>query len=72
MLNKVKENLLSTSDLTKADDIELQEITEDAARSMDNLIEHLKDTFSETLPMHEIKAMTSCSTHKIDQQEKER
>ena len=52
--------------------MELQKITEKAARSMDYLIEKLEDTSSETLPMHEIKAVTSCSTHKIDQQEIDR
>ena len=34
--------------------MELQEITENAIRSMDNLIEQLEDTSSETLPMHEL------------------
>ena len=72
MVNKVEEDLPSTSDLAEADNMELQKITEKAARSMDNLIEELEDTSSETLPMHEIKAVTSCSTHKIDQQEIDR
>ena len=35
MLNKMEEELPSTSDIAKADDIQLQEITENAARSMD-------------------------------------
>ena len=33
MLNKVKEKLPSESDITKADDIELQEITENASKA---------------------------------------
>ena len=36
------------------DDIELQEIMENAARSMDNLIEQLECESSEDLPMHEL------------------
>ena len=51
MLNRAEEDLPSTSDLAKADDTELQEITENPVRSMDNLIEQLKDTSSKTLPM---------------------
>ena len=72
MLNKIEEDLPSTSDLAKADTWSSKKITEKAARSTDNLIEQLEDTSSETLPMHEIKAVTSCSTHKIDQQETDR
>ena len=37
MLNKVKEELPSASDVEKVDDIELQEIPENATRSMENL-----------------------------------
>ena len=44
------------SDLAKADDIELQEITENVATSMDNLIEQ----FEGTLPM--------CELHGLDKQ----
>ena len=36
------------------DDIELQEIMENAARSMENLIEQLEGESSEDLPMHEL------------------
>ena len=42
MLNRVEEELPSTSNLAKADGIELQEITKNTARSMDNLIEQLE------------------------------
>ena len=42
------------SDVSKADDIELQEITENAARSTENLIEQLKGESSEDLPMHKL------------------
>ena len=42
--------LPSTSDVAKAGDIELQEITENAARSMKDLIAQ----FEETLPMREL------------------
>ena len=38
MLNRVKEELPSTSDITKADDMELQEITENLSKSMEDLI----------------------------------
>ena len=37
MLNRVKEELPSMSDITKADDIELQDIIENASRSIENL-----------------------------------
>ena len=47
-LNKAKEELPSMSDIAKADDIELQEITENASRSMENLNQQLE---SEDLPM---------------------
>ena len=39
MLNKVEEELHSASDVAKADDIELQEIMNNVARSMENPIE---------------------------------
>ena len=52
MLNRVEEELPSTSDLAKADDIELQEIKENAAKSMGNLILQLKE--SEDIPMCEL------------------
>ena len=51
MLNTVEDELPSTSDLAKANGIEFQEITDNAARSTDNFIEQLEDTSSETLPM---------------------
>ena len=38
MLNKVKEELPSASDITKVDDIELPEIAEKASKSMEDLI----------------------------------
>ena len=48
MLNKVKEELPSESDITKADDIELQEITENASKSTENLILQMKNDQSQT------------------------
>ena len=52
MLNKVKEELPSESDITKADDIELQEIIESASKSMEHLIRQFEG--QETLPMCEL------------------
>ena len=51
MLNKVKEELPSESDITKADDIELQEIVDNASRSITNLKQQLED---QDLPMQEL------------------
>ena len=52
MLNKMKEELPSESDITKADDIELQEITDNASKSTDDLITQFGG--QETLPMREL------------------
>ena len=59
MLNRVKEELPSTSDITKADDIELQEIMENASKSMEDLILQMKNEQSQTddlfeYPLHEL------------------
>ena len=43
MLNRMEEELSSASDVAKADDIELQEITENALRSTEDLITQLDD-----------------------------
>ena len=51
MLNRVEEELPSTSDVTNADDIKLQEIMENVARSTENLIEQLEGESSEDLPV---------------------
>ena len=48
MMNRVKEELPSTSDITKADDIELQEITENASKSMEDSISQMKNDQSQT------------------------
>ena len=48
MLNRVKEELPSMSDITKADDIELQEIMENASKSMEDLISQMKNDQSQT------------------------
>ena len=48
MLNLVEEELLSESNITKADDIELQEIVENASRSIENLNQQVP---TEDLPM---------------------
>ena len=44
----------SMSDVAKTEDIEFQEITENVARSTDNLIKQLEGESSEDLPMHEL------------------
>ena len=54
MLKKAKEGMSSTSDIANADDIKLQEITENASRSMENLIVQLEGESSEDLPMQEL------------------
>ena len=51
MLNKVEKDLPSMSDLAKVDDIKLQEMAENTARSAESLIKQFKG--QETLPMHE-------------------
>ena len=48
MLNKAAEELPSESDITRADDTELQEIAEKATKSTDDLISHLNDQQSQT------------------------
>ena len=53
----MEEELPSTSDVANADDIELQEITENASRSTENLIEQLEGESSQDLPMHELLAL---------------
>ena len=55
MLNRMK--LPSMADVAKADSIELQEVTENAARSMENLIKQLEGTSSEMLPMHKLQGL---------------
>ena len=51
MLNKAEEELPSTSDVAKAGDIELQESSENASKSIENLNQQLE---GEDLPMHEL------------------
>ena len=48
MLNKATEELLSESNITWVDDIELQEIVGKATKSMEDLISHLNDQQSQT------------------------
>ena len=48
MLNKAAEELPSESDITTADDIELQEIAEKATKSTEDLISHLNYQQSQT------------------------
>ena len=48
MMNRVKEELPSTSDITKVDDIELQEIMENASKSLEDLISQMKNDQSQT------------------------
>ena len=47
-LNKAQEELPSASDVGKADDIELQEIMENALKSMEDLIFQIKDVQTDT------------------------
>ena len=54
MLHKAKEEMPSTSDVANVDDIELQEITENVARSTENLTVQLEGEFSDDLPMSEL------------------
>ena len=55
MLNKVKEELPSESDVDKADDIELQEIMENASRRMEDLISQMPQTdHSFKYPLHKL------------------
>ena len=49
MLNIVEEELPSTSDIAKADDIELQEIVRDTSRSIQQV--------TEDLPMQELRGL---------------
>ena len=51
VINRVEEELPSRSDVANADDIELQEVMENAARSTENLIKQLEGGFSNDLPM---------------------
>ena len=47
---RVGSQLPSTSDITRADDIELQEIAEKASRSMENLNQQVQEEPTEDLP----------------------
>ena len=46
--------LPSTPDITRADDIELQEIAEKASRSIENLNQQVQEEPTEDLPMREL------------------
>ena len=50
MLNKTQEELPSASDIDKVDDIELQEIVENASRSIENLNQQVQEEPTEDLP----------------------
>ena len=52
MLSRVEEEMPSVSDVAKADDIELQQITESATKSTEDLIAQFEG--QEMLPMHEL------------------
>ena len=54
MLNKAQEELPSASDVDKADDIELQEIVENASRSIENLSQQVQEEPIKDLPMREL------------------
>ena len=51
MLNKAAEELPSEFDITRVDDIELQEIAEKATKSTEDLISHLNDQQSQTFEL---------------------
>ena len=51
---KAGSQLPSTSDITRADDIELQEIAEKAWRSIENLNQQVQEEPTEDLPMREL------------------
>ena len=51
MLNKAQEKMPSASDIDKADDIELQEILENASRTIENLNQQVQQEPTEDLPM---------------------
>ena len=55
MLNRVEEGLPYVPRIAKADDIELQEITKNAVRSMENLMKQFK--WQETLPEYELQGL---------------
>ena len=54
VLNKAQEELPSASDVDKADDIELQEIVENASISTENLNKQVQEEPTEDLPMREL------------------
>ena len=54
MLNRAEEELPSESVITKADDIELQEISENALRSIENLNQQVQEEPTKDLPMREL------------------
>ena len=54
MLNKTQEELPSESDITKVDDIGLQEIVENVSRSIENLNQQVQEEPTEDLPMQEL------------------
>ena len=54
MLNKAQEELPSASDVDKADGIELQEIVENASRSIENLNQQVQEEPTEDLPIQEL------------------
>ena len=54
VLNKAEEEIPSTFDIAKADDIELQEIMENPAKSMENLTQQLEKESSEDFLIQEL------------------
>ena len=51
---RARSQLPSTSDITRADDIELQEIAEKASRSIENLNQQVQEEPTKDLPMPEL------------------
>ena len=60
MLNKAQEELPSASDVDKVDDIELQEIVENASRSIENLNQQVQEEPTEDLPMGSLDEYGPC------------
>ena len=60
MLSRFEEELPSISDVAKADEIELQEIKENAAKSMEDIIAQFETALQEILSMNS-KAWTNSS-----------
>ena len=71
VLNRMEEELPSTFDIAKAHGIELQEITENAAKSTETLITQFGTASQEMLPIYELQGLDKqvrsiCSMLKVE------